>query len=195
MSDDTTGLEVVTLAALKDAVNDALAAARARNQIAMNTQYKANKSDRKVVTLNGTKLATATLTIPADTCTVASSGELDYLEWVRDNHPGEIELVPAKVRVREAFRKNHLKTLRIVREEIKDPETGDTVRVDLKAVDPETGEVVPGVVVLPAGEPTSFRLSFADGGRERIAEAWQRGELADLIHFAPPAIEPGEDEP
>ncbi|MFJ5532381.1 hypothetical protein [Streptomyces sp. NPDC093261] len=171
-------LPVAVLKALHEAIGQQLSARRAELTEDLVKQYKANGTDRLTLNLGGKQVATFSLKKPEATCTVSSAGEADYLEYVNDTYPSEIEYVPATVRVRETFRKTHLKGLAI---------DGD------KAIEPKTGEVVPGVVVIPAGDPSSFTLTFPGDGKEEIARAWREGELADIASGLL-AIEGGDDD-
>ena len=49
-----------------------------------------------------------------------------------------------------------------------------------EAVEPESGEVVPGVAYVPAGDPTKIQIRYqptSEKGRAAIAEAWRTGRL------------------
>ena len=53
--------------------------------------------------------------------------------------------------------------------------------VDGEAVDPETGEVVPGLGAVPGGVPKSYSVRYANFGRDAMLEAIGRGELGNLL--------------
>lgn len=48
------------------------------------------------------------------------------------------------------------------------------------AVDVDTGELIPGVEIVDSGA-TTHRVTMAKAGRAVIADAWRRGELADVV--------------
>ncbi|MFG2986144.1 hypothetical protein ACGFYQ_33665 [Streptomyces sp. NPDC048258] len=55
-------------------------------------------------------------------------------------------------------------------------------------VDTRTGEVVPGLKYVPGGRPNGqITFTWADGGagRKALMQAWQRGELNDLLDELP----------
>lgn len=61
---------------------------------------------------------------------------------------------------------------------------------DGQLIDSHTGEVIPGLRRTPVPDPHSFTVRYEKNGRERIAKAYQRGQLNDLISgTALPAIE------
>jgi hypothetical protein len=52
-----------------------------------------------------------------------------------------------------------------------------------RMVEPETGEIVPGVEYRPAGEPTKFQMLYKPNsyaGREAIASAWRENRLPPI---------------
>jgi hypothetical protein len=52
-----------------------------------------------------------------------------------------------------------------------------------RMVEPETGEIVPGVEYRPAGEPTKFQMLYkpsSGAGREEIARAWRENRLPPI---------------
>lgn len=66
---------------------------------------------------------------------------------------------------------------------------GRVIAGEDKAVDPDSGEIIPGVAIRPAGKPSKFQMRYADGGREAIAAAWRAGALGDLV--TPPELAEG----
>ena len=91
-----------------------------------------------------------------------------FLRWVQANHPGETETV-----VREGYRKKIL----------------DAAKREGRAVDPVSGEVIPGIE-FTAGTPY-VSVAFAKGhtpGREAIRAAWVAGEidLRELVALPAP---------
>lgn len=79
--------------------------------------------------------------------------EPEYDAWVEDNYPDEIETVK---RVRSSFTKAILARLVIVKD---------------KAIDSETGEVMPWAVVLPPADP---HVSYPSSSAQREAKALAR---------------------
>ena len=75
-----------------------------------------------------------------------------FAMWVLENHP---ELVEVKVPT--------INKSRILKEIA------------------ETGEAVPGVRYEEGGEPKSFSVRFATGGRDTLLNAWYGGELAGAL--------------
>jgi hypothetical protein len=117
---------------------------------------------------DGTRVATVSLA-GAGKKTASVTGPNALLAWVLENHPGETETV-----VRDSYLKKLL----------------DTAKSKGRAIDPATGQVVPGITVSDGSEYLSVR--FKPGGREAIVAAWLRGDLADIELVAVPAIENGE---
>ena len=118
---------------------------------------------------DGTRVATVTLAGAAKKSASVTS-PLALLDWVRDNHPGELA---------EVIRDSYLKKLL------------ETAASEGRAVDPVTGELVPGITVSDANAYLSVR--FKPGGREAVVDAWRAGQLADIDLVAPPAIESSEE--
>lgn len=59
------------------------------------------------------------------------------------------------------------------------PSDPDSER-DPGAVEPDSGEIVPGVAYVPAGDPTKIQMNYkptSEKGRAAIAEAWRTGRL------------------
>lgn len=90
------------------------------------------------VRLDGEVIATQTVNEPSDKFTVDDKDT--FINWVMDKHPSEVVTEPE---VRPAFQKRLLE---------KNVAVGDDGTVFHK----ETGEPVPGLKHVPAGQPTSF---------------------------------------
>lgn len=125
------------------------------------------KADLKeVMDALGIKSLKATLPDGTDVATVTLAGTsaapkvtdpVKYLAWVQENRPGEVEPV-----VRKSYTDALLASMK---------ETGEPV-------DPETGEVVPGVEFRSGTGYLSVTFGRAGaGGRERIKQAWQNRDL------------------
>ena len=119
-------------------------------------------SDRLTATIpGGPDIGTVTL---ANGATRAAVGDTEaYEAWVRKAHPEQIETVPATTRINPEF------TARI---------TSAAKKLGI-AVDAETGEEVPGIVVL-TGEPYPM-VKLAEDARDVVASAWQKGQLTELM--------------
>jgi hypothetical protein len=117
---------------------------------------------------DGAKVATVTLAGAGKrSASVTSPGLL--LAWAVENHPGEVV---------QAIRDSYLKKLL------------DTAKAEGRAIDPVTGELVPGITVSDAN--TYLSVKFKPGGREAVVAAWRAGQLADIDLVAPEAIEGSE---
>lgn len=91
-----------------------------------------------------------------------------FLAWVREAHPAETETV-----VRDSYRETLLR---------------DMAKAG-RAVDPKTGELVPGIEFEKTG--TYVTPSFSKtgpGGREMIRRAWRDGKVSPLDGLGLPAV-------
>jgi hypothetical protein len=96
------------------------------------------------------------------------------MEWVLENHPDAIQQVQV-TQVDPDFTARMVAFARA---------TGSTA-------DPATGEEVPGLRVRD-GDPYPM-TKLEDNAAELVAEAWQSGELSELIaSLVRPAVEAGE---
>jgi hypothetical protein len=116
---------------------------------------------------DGTKVATVTWA-GGDGKTASVTNPDALLGWVQENHPSETEVI-----VRDSYRKKLL----------------DTAKKEGRAIDPLTGELVPGITVGESKPYVSIR--FRPGGQDAIVAAWRSGELARIEVVAPLAIEDG----
>jgi hypothetical protein len=116
---------------------------------------------------DGTEVATLSYVGSRDAPRITDPAK--FLAWVAANRPGEIE-----TRVRESYQEALLKAISAAG----------------RPVDPQTGEVVPGVEF---GPTTPYVTpSFAKGetpGRERIRQAWRAGDIDLREMLALPAAE------
>lgn len=99
-----------------------------------------------------------------------------YLAWVLETHPEEVEQITTTVtRVKPDYTERTLSYAR---------QTGH-------ALDPATGEIVPGVKVEEGDPYTMTRL--APDADQLVAKAWRDGSLMELVAtLVQPAIEGGE---
>jgi uncharacterized protein (DUF2267 family) len=154
-------LESAALKALGDAIADRQKAVRALMQEALDTSG-ASRVEAKLP--NGTKVATISRTEPKPAAIVTDTDK--FLAWVREHSPANItsRLV---TEVRPAYTTALLAEM--------------TAAGTAQWADNETGEVfdVPGVEI-KATRGRGHSVRPVDGGREAIAEAWRKGELAHL---------------
>jgi len=108
----------------------------------------------------------ATVSLPVSKTRAVVSDPDAVLRWVRTRHPSEVV-----EQVRPAFARALPGLLKV---------SGDVV------IDPETGEVVPGMAVAEGGIPGSLRIVPTDEAKARIAS-----EAADMLA----AVEAALDEP
>ncbi|WP_329521215.1 hypothetical protein [Spirillospora sp. NBC_01491] len=130
-------------------------------------------SDRNAAVLpGGIKVGSVTL---AKGKTSAEITDTDaFMEWVLETHPDAIEQVKV-TRVNRDF------TARMIA----------FARATGSAVDPATGEEVPGLHVRE-GDPYAM-TTLEDDAVELVADAWQTGQLAELLgSLMQPAVEAGE---
>lgn len=116
---------------------------------------------------DGTKLGTTSLVTTKAKAAVQDAEE--FAAWVARAYPGEVTR-RVVTEVRPAFAQKLL---------------AEILAAGV-AVDPSTGEVVPGVVVTPA-RTSSHTVRLTDEGRAAIARAWNAGELADVVRLELPA--------
>jgi hypothetical protein len=113
----------------------------------------------------GTKVATISLA-GGDSQTASVTNEGTFLAWMIANHPEETEVV-----VRDNAKKKIL----------------DAAKKAGHAIDPETGEIIPGIEVRDSRPYVSIR--FRPGGADAVADAWLAGELAAIDLVRPRAVE------
>jgi hypothetical protein len=154
-------------AALRDAILKVLADA-------VMTALKDGRAElREVMTGNGIRSLTATLPDGTTVATVTLAGgqpaprvtsQRKFLDWVTETHPSQTETV-----VRPGYQEQLLKAI---------AKAG-------RAVDPGTGEVVPGVE-FAAGDPY-VTTRFTGGGmtgRDLVRRAWRERQVDPLAGLA-----------
>jgi len=163
------------LQALHDAIGAELKAAKAEQTAGLKTARQETGARQISADLpDGTSVARVTLVSPDPAATVVD--EQAFTAWVREHRPDQIrrEFVTT---VREAYVKALLAEM--------------TAAGVPQWCDQETGEVhaVPGIRMQPRA--AYVRTTWEKQGRERVAEAWQAGELT---HLTMPQLTQGEGE-
>jgi hypothetical protein len=160
-----TALQAAVLKALLDEISARVKVTKAQAEAA----FKETGTTGTVPTLpDGTKVATVTYAGgDSKSAYVLDANAFDA--WVMKEHPEQMELV-----VRDSYRKGLL----------------DAAEKAGQAIDPTTGETVPGIAVKDSTPYVSIR--FKPGAREAVAQAWRTGELAGIDLVTPAAVESGE---
>jgi hypothetical protein len=86
---------------------------------------------------------------------------------------------PPEPRVSRSYEEALLASLWFVERDPEQPGEDTPQRM----LEPETGEIVPGVEYEPAGEPTKFQMLYkpsSGAGREAIARAWRENRLPPI---------------
>lgn len=153
-------------AAVLKVLADEIAARQAIVKAAAQEAFTEAESTQAAALLpDGTKVATVSLA-GGDGITVSVTDDGAFLAWVTVNHPGETETV-----VRDAYRRKVV----------------DAAKKAGHAIDPATGEKIPGIEVRDSRPYVAVR--FRPGGADAVADAWQRGELAAIDVVRPRAVE------
>jgi hypothetical protein len=154
--------------ALKVVIDEA-AARLAITKLATQKAFEDSGSTQAPAVLpDGTKVATVSLA-GGDGKTASVTNESAFLAWMIANHPEETEVV-----VRDNAKKKIL----------------DAAKKAGRALDPETGEVIPGITFRDSQPYVSVR--FRPGGADAVADAWLAGDLAAIDLVRPRAVEAGE---
>jgi hypothetical protein len=114
---------------------------------------------------DGTKIASVTYA-GGDSRSARIVDENAFEAWVLAQHPEQMELV-----IRDTYKKGLL----------------DAAEKAGQAIDPTTGETVPGIAVKNSTPYVSIR--FKPGAKEAVAAAWRAGELAGVEIVAPAQIQ------
>lgn len=159
--------------AITDALTDAQKAHRDTVFEAMLAAKKATASKSFNVEVDGEVVATATITDPKPKFvvqTVQSEAYDEFLDYMQEHYPTEVETV---VQVRPAFLKTFL-------EKDLDVQAGEVF-------DTNTGEPVPGVKHVPAGDPTSWSLRFKKGeeSKEQVLRSALAPEALAMLGLTP----------
>jgi hypothetical protein len=155
-------LRAAVLKVLLDEVTAQLAITKLATEAAFKT---AESSQAPAVLPGGAKVATVSLAgADGKTASVTNTGA--FLAWMIANHPEETEVV-----VRGNAQKKIL----------------DAAKKAGRAVDPATGDVIPGIEVKDSRPYVS--ILFKPGGADAVADAWLAGELTAVDLVRPRAVE------
>jgi hypothetical protein len=181
----TDNQRIALIKAYYDALGAFLADARTQHLEQLLERYEDEGTKSFAITLpDGTKVGS--ITLPEGKPSDKTVDEAALFEWAEQNDGIDVEHVPAVPardvkRVRPSWLAAKIKTAI----------EGD----DGELIDVETGEAIPGVRRVPGKGPSSFTVTYAPGGREKIATAYVRGELNDLAAGTVlPQIEPARQE-
>lgn len=151
------------LKAIRDLVDAQDKSLRADATAAYIATYQSDGIKSLDVRWGGEKVATATLSIPKPV--PASVGDrAAFTRWVRANAPEFVTEV-VTYEVDPAYTSDLLAALEF--------HNG-------QAIDPETGELVSGIIPPHTPEPKSYSIKFADGGADTLLTAWRQGALAEV---------------
>gem|GEM_PF-1258990 len=184
MSIKTDNLRIALIKAYADALGDFLKEARDEHLEALLARYEEENTKSWDVKLpDNTKIGA--ITLPQGKPTDKTVDEAALFEWAEENGGIDVETIPA-VAARE------VKKVRAswLAAKIKTAIEGDGGEL----TDVETGEIIPGILRVPGKAPSSFTVTYAPGGREKIATAYVRGLLNDLAAGTVlPQIEPARE--
>lgn len=185
MSIKTDNLRIALIKTFADALTDFMKDARGEHLDQLLEKYQEEGTKSFAVTLpDGTKVGN--ITLPEGKPSDQTVDEAALFEWAEENGGIDVETIPAtEAREVKRVRPSWLA------EKIKTAIEGD----DGELIDVETGEAIPGVKRVPGKAPSSFTITYAKDGREKIAMAYRRGLLNDLAAgSALPQIEPARTE-
>ena len=173
---------IALIKAYYDALGDFLKDAREQHLAQLLDRYEEENTKSWDIKLpDNTKIGT--ITLPQGKPSDQTVDEAALFEWAEENGGIDVETIPA-VAAREVKRVRPS----WLAAKIKTAIEGDNGEL----TDVETGEIIPGVRRVPGKAPSSFTVTYAPGGREKIATAYVRGELNDLAAGTVlPQIEPG----
>lgn len=185
MSIKTDNLRIALIKTFADALADFMKDARGEHLAQLLERYEDEGTKSFAVTLpDGTKVGN--ITLPEGKPSDQTVDEAALFEWAEENGGIDVEVIPAtEAREVKKVRASWLA------EKIKTAIEGD----DGELIDVETGEAIPGIKRVPGKAPSSFTITYAKDGREKIAMAYRRGLLNDLAAgSALPQIEVGRQE-
>ena len=181
MSIKTDNLRIALIKTFADALADFMKDARGEHLEQLLEKYNDEGTKSFAIVLpDGTRVGN--ITLPEGKPTDQTVDEAALFEWAEENGGIDVEEIPAtEARTVKRLRQSWLA------DKIKNAIEGD----DGELIDVETGEAIPGVKRVPGKAPSSFTITYAKDGREKIAMAYRRGLLNDLAAgSALPQIEP-----
>jgi len=185
MSIKQENLRIALIKTFSDALADFMRDARGDHLEQLLEKYNDEGTKSFAVILpDGTKVGN--ITLPEGKPSDQTFDEAALFEWAGENGGIDTEIIPAtEAREVKRVRPSWLA------EKIKTAIEGD----DGELIDVETGEAIPGIKRVPGKAPSSFTITYAEAGREKIAMAYRRGLLNDLAAgSALPQIEPTRTE-
>jgi hypothetical protein len=158
--------ELTLRAAVLKVLADEVAAQLAIAKMGIEVEFRNTGSTQAVPQLpDGTKVATVSYA-GGDGKTASITDEGAFLAWMIANRPGETEVV-----VRDSAKKKIL----------------DGAKKTGLPIDPETGEMIPGITFRDSRPYVSIR--FRPGGADAVADAWLDGDLTAIDLVRPRAVE------
>lgn len=156
---DPTPIEAAEVALFWGAINTSMKGQMAEaRETALRVLAGAQITAQAVLDAEGVRLGTVTWSPPAEGSPVVTD-EVALLRWVREHRPEEVVI---RYDVREAFVKYLIADAKANPEKV--------------PIDKTTGEVIPGITVIPAEAVGKLRVTPTAEGRARIRELLQRGE-------------------
>ena len=183
MSIKTENLRIALIKTFADALMDYMKDARGEHLEQLLEKYEEEGTKSFAIVLpDGTRVGN--ITLPEGKPSDQTVDEAALFEWAEAQDGITEEIIPAtKKRIVKKVKASWLA------DKIKNAIEGD----DGELIDVETGEAIPGVRRVPGKAPSSFTITYAKDGREKIATAYRRGLLNDLAAgSALPQIEPAQ---
>ena len=170
MSIKTDNLRIALIKTFADALADFMKDARGEHLAQLLERYEDEGTKSFAVTLpDGTKVGN--ITLPEGKPSDQTVDEAALFAWAEENGGIDVETIPAtEAREVKRVRPSWLA------EKVKNAIEGD----DGELIDAATGEPIPGIRRVPGKAPSSFTITYAKDGREKIAMAYRRGLLNDL---------------
>lgn len=164
MSLKANALRAAVMKAISDALKAEVDAGRGELMAELLDLYDATGAKSLDVKVGDVKVASIPLSIPK--AGIAVKDQAAFTAFVDSNYPQAVIVPPTSKQVAAAWQEAYLKECVIDGGEV---------------IDPNTGEVVPGLEHKEAGRPKTFSIRFEKTGREAIAAAWQDGRLGELM--------------
>jgi hypothetical protein len=180
MSIKTENLRIALIKTFADALADFMKDARGQHLEQLLEKYNDEGTKSFAIVLpDGTRVGN--ITLPEGKPSDMTFDEAALFEWAEQQDGIVEEVIPA---TRKRVVKRVSPTW--LAEKVKNAIEGD----DGGLTDVSTGEIIPGIKRVPGKAPSSFTITYAKDGREKIAMAYRRGLLNDLtVGSALPQIE------